>query len=327
MQEESSSAGNGDCQLVYLWHHMARVFCITVDGNGLKNFREAIYAQSFSLTAECFLRPEMNAEAIRLQANVLREHVDAVLLTDNQHGQVHMSVLAAARLMLDNGVEPIMQLSCRNRNRIVLLSDLLGAAALGVTSLLLVRGDRVPDGFNPRPKAVFDVNATELIATATTMTEGENLSSALEFFIGGVVTPHVPKPGWVPRKLAEKVDAGLHFIVTHLCMDIQLLRKYMQHLVGNRLTWRVAVIVSTAVISSAEDALWLRKHRPNATIPDSLVKRLEEASDPKKEGVAICAEQLAELATIPGIVGANIMASADLSLIPEAIAAANLDGL
>jgi len=306
---------------------MARVFCITVDGNGLKNFREAIYAQSFSLTAECFLRPEMNAEAIRLQANVLREHVDAVLLTDNQHGQVHMSVLAAARLMLDNGVEPIMQLSCRNRNRIVLLSDLLGAAALGVTSLLLVRGDRVPDGFNPRPKAVFDVNATELIATATTMTEGENLSSALEFFIGGVVTPHVPKPGWVPRKLAEKVDAGLHFIVTHLCMDIQLLRKYMQHLVGNRLTWRVAVIVSTAVISSAEDALWLRKHRPNATIPDSLVKRLEEASDPKKEGVAICAEQLAELATIPGIVGANIMASADLSLIPEAIAAANLDGL
>ena len=305
---------------------MARVFCITVDGNGLKNFREAIYAQSFSLTAECFLRPETNAEAIRLQADVLRECVDAVLLTDNQHGQVHMSVLAAARLMLDNGIEPIMQLSCRNRNRIALLSDLLGAAALGVTSLLLVRGDRVPAGFNPRPKAVFDVNATELISTATAMSEDENLRSPPEFFIGGVVTPHGPKPGWVPKKLTEKVDAGLHFVVTHLCMDIQLLREYMHHLVGNRLTWRVAVIVSTAVLTSAEDALWLRKHRPNATIPDSIVKRLEESPDPKKEGVAICAEQLAELSTIPGIVGANIMASTDLSMIPEAIAAANLDG-
>lgn len=292
----------------------------------MTNFREAIYAKNFCLTAECFLRPETTAEAIRLQADVLRECVDAVLLTDNQHGQVHMSVLAAARLMLDNGVEPIMQLSCRNRNRIVLISDLLGAAALGVTTLLLVRGDRVPDGFKPRPKAVFDVNAKELIATAKAMTDDENLRSPPEFFIGGVVTPHGPKPGWVPKKLNEKVGAGLHFVVTHLCMDLSLLRSYMQHLVGNQLTWRVAVIASTAVLSSAEDALWLRKHRPNATIPDSIVKRLEESPDPKKEGVAICAEQLAELSAIPGIVGANIMASTDLSMIPEAITAANLDG-
>jgi methylenetetrahydrofolate reductase (NADPH) len=296
------------------------------NGNGLMNFREAIYKKNFVVTAECFLRPETDAVAIRLQADVLRESVDAVFLTDNQHGQLHMSVLAAAKLMLENGIDPIMQLSCRNRNRIALLSGLLGASALGISSLLLIKGDRVPDGFNPRPKAVFDVNAKELIATASAMNDDENLRARPNFFIGGMVTPNGPKPGWVPNMLIEKVNAGLHFVITHLCMDLPLLRTYLKHLVGNMLTRRVAVIVSIAVLSSVEDALWLREHRPNAMIPDSLIDRLKEASDPLKEGVLICSEQLAELATIPGVSGANIMASTDLTLIPSAIAAANLDG-
>jgi methylenetetrahydrofolate reductase (NADPH) len=296
------------------------------NGNGLMNFREAIYKKNFVVTAECFLRPETDAEAIRLQADVLRESVDAVFLTDNQHGQLHMSVLAAAKLMLENGIDPIMQLSCRNRNRIALLSGLLGASALGISSLLLIKGDRVPDGFNPRPKAVFDVNAKELIATASAMNDDENLRARPNFFIGGMVTPNGPKPGWVPNLLIEKVNAGLHFVITHLCMDLPLLRTYLKHLVGNMLTRRVAVIVSIAVLSSVEDALWLREHRPNAMIPDSLIDRLKEASDPLKEGVLICSEQLAELATIPGVSGVNIMASTDLTLIPSAIAAANLDG-
>lgn len=294
------------------------------DDNSLANFREAIHKKNFVLTSEWVLRPETDAEAISIQANVLRDHVDAVLLTDNQHGQLHMSVLAAARLMLDNGIDPIMQLSCRNRNRIALLSDLLGAAALGVSNLLLVRGDRVPEGFKPRPKAVNDINAKELIATAATMNDDENLRSPPAFFIGGSVTAYNPKPGWVPKMLIEKVDAGLDFVVTHLCMDLEVLRDYLKHLIGNKMTRRIAVVVSTAVLSSAEDALWLRKHRPNATIPDSLIDRLVASSDPKMEGIAMCAEQLAELATIPGVDGANIMASTDLSMIPAAISAANL---
>ncbi len=290
----------------------------------MTNFREAVYRKNFVLTAECFLRPETDAEAIGLQADELRDSIDAVLLTDNQYGQLHMSTLAAARLMLENGVEPIMQLSCRNRNRIVLLADMLGAAALGVTTLLLVRGDRVPEGFNPRPKAVFDLNAKALIATAAGMNEDEGLRSSPDFFIGGVVTPHGPKPGWVPSLMKEKADAGLHFVATHLCMDLDILRAYMDHLVGNLLTRRVAVIASTAVLSSADDAKWLRNNRPNAMIPDSIITRLEKSADPLQEGVAICAEQMAELATIPGISGANIMASTDLSLIPSAIAKAGL---
>jgi methylenetetrahydrofolate reductase (NADPH) len=292
----------------------------------LTNFRESIYKRPFAVTAECLLQPETDADAIRAQADMLRGAVDAVVITDNQYGQLHMSALAASRLMLENDLEPVMQLSCRNRNRIVLLSDLLGASALGVSSLLLVRGDRVPDGFEPRPRAVFDVNAKELIATAAAMNEDERLPSPPGFFIGGVVTPHGPGPGWVPKKLIEKVDAGLDFVITHLCMDMRLLNNYMKHLVGNEVTRRVAVIVSTAVVTSAEDALWLRKHRPNATIPDSIIHRLEASSDPKREGIAICAEQLEALSSTPGIDGANIMAAADQSLIPAVINKANLEG-
>jgi methylenetetrahydrofolate reductase (NADPH) len=292
----------------------------------LRNFREAIYKEKFCLTAECYLQPETNAKTIELQAEVLRDCVDAVVLTDNQHGQLHMSTLAAARLMLDNGMDPVMQLSCRNRNRIVLLSDLLGAAALGVSSLLLVRGDRVPDGFDPRPKAVFDINAKELIATATAMNEDERLYPPPSFFVGGVVTPYVPKAGWVPNMLIEKVNAGLHYVITHLCMDMEMLRNYMSHLIGNEMTRRVAVIVSTAILTSAEDALWLRRHRPNASIPDFLISRMAAAEDPEKEGMEICREQLEELASIPGIDGANIMAPKGLSAIPRVIANTNFKG-
>jgi methylenetetrahydrofolate reductase (NADPH) len=291
----------------------------------MKTFKEAIRAQNFAITAECFLKSETDAESIGYQADILRDSVDAVVLTDNQYGQLHMSTLAAARLMLDNDVDPITQLSCRNRNRIVLLADLLGAAALGVTSLLLVRGNHVPDGFEPRPKAILDMNATELIATATAMKEDERLSSLPDFFLGGLVTPHGPKPDWVPKKLIEKADAGAQFALTYVCMDIDLLRGYMKHLVATKLIRRISMIVSTAVFSSADDARWLRENRPNVMIPDSILERLAAASDPREEGIAICAEQLAMLATIPGIAGANIMASSDLAMIPAAINAAGLD--
>lgn len=291
----------------------------------MKTFRDAIGKRNFVITAECFLKPETDAESIRYQADLLRDHVDAVLLTDNQFGALHMSTIAAARLMLDNGVDPIVQLSCRNRNRISLLADLLGAAALGVTSLLLVRGNRVPKGVSPRPKLVLDVNATELIAIATSLKTDDRLRSIPDLFIGASTTPHEPKADWVPRKLHDKADAGARFLLTYTSMDIDLLRRYMKRLVATQMTRKVTVIVSTAILTSAEDARWLRDHRPNVMIPDSLIQRLEDASNPRDEGLAICAEQLSQMAQMPGVSGANIIASTDLGMIPDAIDAAQLD--
>jgi len=290
----------------------------------MKIFRDELRKREFVLTAECFLKPETDAEAIRHQANVLREHVDGIVLTDNQHGQTHMSVIAAARLYLDNDVDPIVQLSCRNRNRIALVADMLGANALGVSSLLLSRGHRVPESILPRPIAVHDLKTPELIAIAANLKSDDQLKSAEDLLIGSTVAPVAAKKGWVPEKVIDKIDAGAQFLLANANLDIGLLRNYMSHLIATKLTRRASMIVSSVILSSADDARWLRDRRANITIPDAVVHRLENAADPRAEGLAICAEHLSQLAEIPGVSGANIIASTDLTMIPEVINSANL---
>lgn len=290
----------------------------------MKIFRDEIRKRDFVVTAECFLKPETDAESIRYQAETLRDSVDSIVLTDNHFGQPHMSPIAAARLMLDNDVDPIVELSCRNRNRVGLVADMLGACALGVSSLLLVRGRRVPEAITPRPKAVLDLKVDELIATAAALKSDEQLKSTTDFFIGSTVVPHAPEADWVPEKITSNVDAGAQFLLANANMDVRILRDYMSHLVAAKLTRRVTVVVSSLILTSADDARWLRDRRADVRIPDSVVHRLEKASDPREEGLAICAEHLSQLATIPGVSGANIIASTDLAMIPEVIDAADL---
>lgn len=292
----------------------------------MNTFQEAVRTRDFAIAARIALRPETNATAIREHANLLRDYVDAVLLTDNQFGQVHMSTLAASALFVQNGLDAIMQLSCRNRNRIALLGDLFGAAALGVTSLLLVRGQKISKEIEPRPKAVIDISATELIATAMKMKSDERLGEFPEFFLGGFVTPIDPKAGWVPKKLIENIDAGARFVHMPICMDIELLRRYMKYLVDNKMIRRVNVFVTTAILNSADDARWLREDRPTVQIPDAVIERLDRANDPVREGIDICIEHLQALADIPGISGATIMPGANLKAIPEVVKAAKLNG-
>jgi methylenetetrahydrofolate reductase (NADPH) len=293
-------------------------------GNHLKTFREATRTTDFAVSSEIFLKPETTAEMIREAAELLGNHVDGILVTDNQFGRLHMSTLAAASLLIKSGVDPIVQLACRNRNRIALLSDLLGAAALGVTSLMLIRGDRVPEGFTPRPKAVLDVSATELIATASKMKNDERLNVLPDFFIGGLVTPHAPKAGWNPAKLRKKVDSGAQFVQTHVCMNIPLLRNYMKHLVATGLLRRLHVFVSLAIPGSADDARWLCENRPNIKIPGEIIRRIGQSADAELESVRICAEQLQQLAEIPGVAGAHLVATRNLATIPAAIDAAGV---
>jgi methylenetetrahydrofolate reductase (NADPH) len=294
-------------------------------GNRLRTFKEAIRTRDFAITARIALRPDSNAASICEQAKLLRNHVDAILVTDNQYGQVHMSTLAASALFVQNGIDSIMQLSCRNRNRIALLGDLLGAAALGITSLLLVRGDKVPKFIAPRPRSVLDVSATELIATARTMKADDRMTEFPDFFLGGTVTPRRPTAGWIPKKLVENIDAGAQFVQMPICMDMTLLRPYMKHLIGNKLIRRISVIGAVAILPSVDATLWLRENRKNVRIPDSVVTRLEQADDAEQEGLRICTELLRELADIPGISGATIMPGGNLAAIPAVVEAAHLD--
>jgi methylenetetrahydrofolate reductase (NADPH) len=290
----------------------------------LKTFKDALRTRDFAVTAEVYLRPETEAGSLCRQAKLLRDDVDAILLTDNQFGQLHMSTIAAASILLAEGVDPIVQLSCRNRNRIALISDLLGAGALGVTSLLLVTGERAPPEFHPRPKPVLDLSPTELIGTAAALKSDERLGYCPDFLVGGVVTPIKPKSTWKARKLTEKVDAGAQFVQTHICMDTQVLRAYMNHLVAGKFIRRTSVIGAVAILESAEDAKWLMDHRPFVKIPGQAIDRLRAADDPKAEGMKICAETLRAMRKIPGMAGANIMAARDLNTIPEVIRMAGL---
>ena len=290
----------------------------------LKSFKDAVLNRDFAVTAEIFLRPGSSADSIGEQAELLRDHVDAILLTDSQFGQLHMSTLVAASILMHIGVDPIVQLTTRNRNRIALISDLIGAAVLGVTSLLLVRGERAPKEFEPRPKPVMDVKAAELIRMASTINEDPRMKDFPDFYIGSAVTPHGPRKVWKGKILTEKIDAGAGFLQTHICLDMDILKSYMGQLVDKGIIRRTNVIGTTAILGSADDARWLRDNRRNVVIPNSIVDRLERAADPRQEGINICTETLQVMAEIPGISGANIMAARDLSTIPEAIDAAGL---
>lgn len=285
----------------------------------VNTFSGAARNKTFVFSAELFLRPETTAEMITLQTHHLRDHVDGILVTDNQEGRLHLSPLAAASLIKAAGADPIVQLSCRNRNRIALLAELLGAATLGVTSLLLIRGNRVPQGFNPRPRAVFDLDANELIGMASRMTTDECLPALPELYVGCLITPHAPQPGWQPEKLAGKADAGAQFAQTHICMDMDLLSSYMKFLVAAGIPRRMAVFVKLAVFSSADDARWLRDSLPNNSIPEALIQRLEQARDAELEGIQIAAELIQQLVHIPGVSGAHLVATQNLSSICSAI--------
>ena len=292
----------------------------------MKTFKNAVRTRDFAVTAEIFLRPESDAVSLRQQADVLRDHVDAIVVTDNQFGQLHMSPLVAAGILQDCGVDAVVQMTSRNRNRIALLSDLLGAGALGVTSLLLVRGERAPPGLDPKPKVVLDVNAVELMRIASTVKSDPKLRYCPDFFVGGVITPQIPRPNWKAKRLEEKIDAGAPFIQTHICMNTDLMRDYMKHLVNEGLVQRTSFIGAVAVLESADDARWLKNNRPNVMIPDALIERLESAADPREEGLEIATETLRELTEIPGIAGASIMAARDLTAIAEVVGRAGLSG-
>ena len=292
--------------------------------NTLSNLRAAFRSQDFSLTGELELSPGMSRDDLLSQASPLAEVADAIQIPDHSHALPHMSNIAVAAHLLQQGMDPIVHLNCRDRNRIALQSDLLGARSLGASNFMLVRGAELPPGHKPHSTSVFDMGAIDLIATTAAIGEGRVLTGGQEigdadFYLGTVATAFHPKDSWQPEKLLAKADAGAHFVQLQICMDVDLLRAYMAKLIGAKLTWRLQVLVSIAVLPSAEVARKLRDLRPSIVIPRPLVKRLEEASDPEQEGIHIAAELLDELATIPGISGANLSTPGDPSTIVAAV--------
>ena len=274
------------------------------------------------LSAELFLQPATSAEWLDVQLALLGEHVDGILLTDNQGGRLHLSPVAAASLVLARGVDPIVQFGTRNRNRIALLAELLGAAAIGVTSVVLVRGNRVPEGFRPRPKAVHDVDPGALIAMAARLKDDEHLAHMPDLYVGSEFTLHQPAEDWEPVKLKAKSAHGAQFAISNLCLNADVVGQYMTAVVAAGLPRELDLHVSIPVPGSPDDARWLRDTRPNKLlVPDAVIARLEQAPDPEREGIRIAAELLQAVRAIPGVRGAHLVATRNLALIPAAIEA------
>ena len=295
----------------------------------LKTFREALQSQAFTVTAEMGISPKMHANEIVEQAKVLSTWADAVQVPDHRHARPHISNLVIAAHLLNNDIDPIVHMNCRDRNRIAIQSDLLGAHSLGVSGLLLMLGRRLPADHSSNATGVYDINAIELINAAAAIREGdvlagENLPGETDFFIGTVASVLRKVDKWKPIRLLSKSDAGAQFIQLQVCMNSKSLQNYMSRLVAAKLTWRCQVLASLAVFSSADEARLLRKTISDVMVPRDVVQRLKNSKEPKREGIQICAEQLQLVAEIPGIAGVTVMAPGDPAGIAAAIEASGV---
>jgi methylenetetrahydrofolate reductase (NADPH) len=292
----------------------------------------ALRGGKFVVTAE--VSPPVSADPadLMIRAQSLKGVATAVNVTDGAGAKAHLSSLVAAHILLQNGIEPIVQMTCRDRNRLALESDLIGAAALGIRNLLLLTGDDPKLGDQHETKPVFDLSSQALLQMAQRMRRehqlptGTAIKGKLDFVLGGADMPLDPPPDWVPKSLSAKIEAGVDFVQTQFCMDAKVVRNYVKRLTDLGLAQRVHILIGVCPIPSARSARWMKEKLFGTIIADAIIDRLDRALNPKEEGVKLCAELMQELATIPGIAGAHVMAPQNLSAIPEVIAASGVAG-
>ena len=257
-------------------------------------------------TADLNLRQFSSASALVEHAKALGDHVDAVHVNDLQGFSAH----AIASLLLGAGVDPIVQVSAGSKTPAAVETEMLGALSIGVTSLLLVRGEA------EESKRKIQVKAKQMIGLAKAIRD--DLPN-FDHMIGTVAPVFRPKAGWTPRSLLERVDAGANFIRTRFCLDASQLASYVEYLVRAQITWQASLIVGLPVLPSAKGARWVDENMEGVKVPRALIKRLEQAEDSELEGVQIAAELLCQFAAIPGVAGVCLVTPGSDSLIPEAI--------
>jgi methylenetetrahydrofolate reductase (NADPH) len=285
----------------------------------------------FVITAE--ITPPVStdpAEFLR-RAMPLKGLATAVTVTDGAGAKVHLSSLATAHFLVNSGIEPIFQMTCRDRNRLALQGDLLGAIALGVRNVLVLGGDDPKAGDQPEAKPVYDLNSRELLAMFDRMRRDNALPTGtkidgppFKLVLGAAEVPVDPQPGWEPKSLQAKIAAGADFIQTQFCMDVEVVKRYMARLRDAGIS--IPILIGVAPIPSARSARWMRDKLFGTIIPDAHVERLEKAADPRREGRQICIEVLRELAEIPGVAGAHVMAPMNFAEIPVVITESGVAG-
>ena len=280
-------------------------------------FKDSLKTKNFVVTAHLNMVDVSDAKSLIRQAEIVKPVVDGVQVTDSI--QEPIGGVAAAAILIQQGIDPIVHMNCRDRNRIALEKDFMGATALGVTSVLIRRGQKILKSPKVGIKNVFDTTALEFMAYINSLKEDKGASLVSDFHIGANAEIFEPDPDWVPKNLIRKCDAGSNFIQLQICFDMDVLRKYMSRIVASRLTHSVNFIVSLSPLPSADVARWMRDNIKGALVPNSVIERMDQAANPESEGVEICAEMLQELKTIPGVSGANLLTMGKLEDIPAAI--------
>ena len=308
-------------------------------GRSGSNLERILAAGHFAVTGEIGPSKSHQSGAIRAKAAIIKGYVDAANITDNQTAIVRMSSIAAGVILIEEGLEPVIQMTCRDRNRLAMQSDLLGAAALGVRNLLCLSGDHQSLGNHPGAKNVHDIDSIQMLGMVKDMRDaglfqcGEEIAGGgPPLFIGAAANPFADPKDLRPYRLAKKVAAGADFIQTQPIYDIAAFREYMKKVVGLGVAERVSILAGVGPFKSAGMARHLRDHIPGVVVPDPLVARMEGATagidkDDKAarrdawraEGLKIAIEQVQEIRQIEGISGIHLMAIAWEEAIPPIV--------
>jgi methylenetetrahydrofolate reductase (NADPH) len=282
-------------------------------------------AGEFAITAEITPPVSADPEVLLEKARPLAGLADAVNVTDGASAKPHLDTLTAAGLLLRAGIEPVLQITCRDRNRIALQSLLIGAAAQGIHNVLVLTGDDPRAGDQPDTKPVFDLNSNALLSTARAMRErhelptGKSIGGQLDFFLGCADMPSDPPADWQPTALAKKIESGAQFAQTQFCMDAAIVERYMGRLEQAGVLSRIRILIGIAPLASARSARWIRDKLHGSIIPESIIERLDAAADARTEGQRICVELMHVLSKIRGVAGVHIMAPLNDAAIPIVI--------
>jgi 5,10-methylenetetrahydrofolate reductase len=268
----------------------------------------------FAVTTELNPPDSADPEDVYNRAKVFDGWVDGINAVDASGANCHMSSVGICALLTRMGYAPIMQIACRDKNRIAIQGDVLGGAAMGVANILCLTGDGVQAGDQPGAKPVFDLDSMSLLETIRIMRDngkflsGRKLTTPPQLFIGAAINPFVPPHDFRPIHLGKKIAAGAQFVQSQYCFDVPMFRAFMQKAGDLGFTEKVFILCGVGPLASAKTAKWMRSNVPGVHIPDAIIKRLEGAQDQKAEGKRICIDIIDEVKEIPGVSGVHVMA-------------------
>jgi 5,10-methylenetetrahydrofolate reductase len=280
----------------------------------------------FAVTAELNPPDSANPHDVYERAAIFDGWVDGINAVDASGANCHMSSVGICALLTRMGYAPILQISCRDKNRIAIQGDVLGAAAMGVANILCLTGDGVQAGDQPGAKPVFDLDCMSLLETVRTMRDekkflsGRKLTTAPEVFLGAAINPFAPPYDFRPLRLKKKIEAGAQFVQSQYCYDVPMMREYMKRVRDMGLHEKCFIMAGVGPLASARTARWMRTNVPGVHIPDNVIARLEGAQDQKAEGKRLCIDIINEVKEIEGISGIHVMAYRQEEMVAEIVA-------